>query len=72
MLLASALTTPLEVLAVVVGVLAYRSALHGFIALTSGHSPREIADATALGLAIAVPTATLAGIAAAVIVVIDR
>lgn len=71
-LIASALTAPLEVIAVVLGVIGFRSALLGFVALAQRASAREIGDAIAVGIASSVPTAVLAGIAATVIMVVDR
>ncbi len=71
-LLATALTGPLEVLALVTGYLGLRSALIGFLSLLRGRTGRDIADDMAVALASGVPTALLVAIAATAILVGTR
>ena len=71
-LLATALTGPLEVLALVSGYLALRSALIGFLSLVGGASKREIADDMAAAIASGVPSAFVIGVAATVILIGTR
>ncbi len=71
-LLATALTGPLEVLALVSGYLALRSALIGFMSLVGGASKREIADDMAAAIASGVPSAFLIAAAATVILIGTR
>ncbi len=62
----SALTQPLEVLALAATLLALRAALVGFVLLVRGRPAQEIAEQMAVATAAAVPAAALVAIAATV------
>ena len=72
LLLASALTAPLEVLALASGFLALHSALIGFVALLRKQPPREIADAMAVAIAAGFPIAVLVAGPGTIILIATR